>query len=310
VRVLGCTVDLRQTSLSGDGQGGGAQRGELGPVSMVLDRLQISDGIALTNFQAELDMSRGPDGNFRGNVNGKTEVTGRVIPQGGRSAFRIQAQDAGGVFAAAGLLQQARNGVLDVTLVPGKGRGTYEGKMKASGGMRLKDAPAMAALLNALSVVGILEQMAGEGIHFQTIEARFQLSPDRVTLYSGSAVGASMGISMDGYYFMESERMDMQGVISPIYLVNAVGGLFTRRGEGLFGFNYTLKGPASSPRVGVNPLSAFTPGMFREMFRRPAPKLPSQQPAAGQQGGTGGTPEGETPAPESKPTYERESFGQ
>ena len=29
----------------------------------------------------------------------------------------------------------------------------------------------------------------------------------------------------------------------------------------------------AAPRVTVNPLSIFTPGMFREIFRRPAPKV-------------------------------------
>ncbi len=288
VRVQGGSVDLRQTSLAGDGAASrqrGARQG--GPVSLALDRLQITDAIALTEFRAELDMSRGADGNFTGKVNGITPITGRVVPQNGRSAFRIKSEDAAGVFASAGLIKGARNGKLDITLVPGKGPGVYEGRLKAEGGMRLKEAPSMAALLNAISVVGILEQMGGEGIHFELLEARFQLSPQRVTLYSSSAVGASMGITMDGYYYLESGQMDMQGVISPVYLVNAVGGLFTRRGEGLFGFNYTLKGPAKSPRVSVNPLSAFTPGMFRELFRRPAPKLPQSSgapPAEGQPG--------------------------
>ena len=60
-------------------------------------------------------------------------------------------------------------------------------------------------------------------------------------------------------------------MISPIYLINGVGSVLTRPGEGLFGFNYTLRGPVSAPQVGVNPLSILTPGMFREIFRAPPP---------------------------------------
>jgi hypothetical protein len=66
----------------------------------------------------------------------------------------------------------------------------------------------------------------------------------------------------------------MQGVISPLFLLNGIGSIFTRKGEGLIGFNYALNGPAKSPTVSVNPLSAFTPGMFRQIFRAPAPKGP------------------------------------
>ncbi|MFK7938002.1 MAG: AsmA-like C-terminal region-containing protein [Roseovarius sp.] len=272
VRVIGGTIDMRQTSLGGGGGSGGSSATKGGPIDLALDRLQISDGISLTNFRADLDMSNGADGTFTGAVNGGAAVSGVVIPQGGRSAFRIRSENAGGVLKSAGLLKNARRGQMDLVLIPASARGSYNGKLTVEQ-LRLKDAPALAALLNTLSVVGILEQLDGEGIHFGTVEADFQLTPDRVILQEGSAVGASMGISMDGYYYLESGQMDMQGVFSPLYLVNAIGGIFTRRGEGLIGFNYELDGPASAPRVSVNPLSLLTPGMFRELFRKPPPKV-------------------------------------
>lgn len=295
VRVLGGMIDLRKTSLAGNGAQRGEPRADRGPVSIVLDRLQVSDGIALTNFRAKLELEGGARGTFSGRVNGYAEIIGRVTPRAGRSAFRVQAEDAGGVLGAAGLMQHLRNGQLDLTLLPGQAPGTYEGQLKMRGGMRLKNGPAMAELLNLISVVGLLEQLGGEGIHFEEVDARFQLSPQRVTLYSGSAVGASMGFSMDGYYDMRNKRMDMQGVISPIYVVNAVGGLFTRRGEGVFGFSYTLRGRADDPQVNVNPLSALTPGMFRELFRRPAPQV--QAPLGQPEGATGPA----APQPQAEP---------
>ena len=67
--------------------------------------------------------------------------------------------------------------------------------------------------------------------------------------------------------------MDFQGVLSPIYLLYVVGSVLTRKGEGLIGFNFQLKGKKDKPRVIVNPLSALTPGMFREIFRRPPPQV-------------------------------------
>ena len=84
---------------------------------------------------------------------------------------------------------------------------------------------------------------------------------------------AIWGVSMDGIYTFANKAMDMQGVVSPFYLINGVGAIFSRKGEGLIGFNYRLKGPVANPKVQVNPLSLFTPGMFREIFRRPAPKV-------------------------------------
>ncbi len=271
IEVTGGSVDLRRADLSSGG--GGANTG--GPVSLALDRLTVSDTLALTGFRANLDLARGVDGSFTGRVNGGAPIRGQIVPQAGRSAFRITTTDAGGVLGAAGLLKHARGGEMELLLTPAGAPGIYDGQLTGAD-IWLTDAPAMAALLSALSVVGLLEQMSGNGIHFSDVDARFRLGPERLTLYSGSAVGASMGISMDGYYYLGAKQMDMQGVVSPLYVVNAIGAMFTRRGEGLVGVNYTLKGPAASPSVGVNPLSLLTPGMFREIFRRAPPQPPKR----------------------------------
>ncbi len=269
VRVVGGSVDLRRTSLGAWGNGT-QNRSMGGPISLRLDALQISDQIVLNDFNAQLDMSAGAQGDFTGKVNGQAAISGRVIPRNGRTAFVIQSEDAGGVLRSAKLLKQARDGTLQLVLVPGEGKGVYEGQLDASN-LRIKDAPTMAALLNAISLVGILDQLGGEGIHFTDVTGKFQLAPDKVTLYSGSAVGASMGISMEGYYYPENKWLDIEGVISPIYALNAIGGVFARKGEGLVGFTYDLDGVATKPKVQVNPLSVLTPGLFREIFRRTPP---------------------------------------
>ncbi len=289
VEVTGGEVDLRRADLSGMGT---TARG--GPVSLSLSRLILSDGISIGAFRAELNTATGIDGTFSGRINGGAAIRGQVVPQNGRSAFRVVTDDAGGVLGSAGLLKQARGGEMELILIPAGAPGTYEGQLNG-GDIWLTDAPALAELLSALSVVGLLEQMSGNGIHFSDVDARFRLGPDRLDLYSSSAVGASMGISMDGYYFLADKRMDMQGVVSPLYIVNAIGGLFTRQGEGLVGVNYTLKGAAAAPRVSVNPLSLLTPGMFREIFRRQAPQPPAAAPPGASQS-TQGPQEAEPPA--------------
>ena len=273
IEVRGGTVDLRKISL------GGGARDEGGPVDLRLDLLQISEGMRLTEFRAMLDTEGGASGSFEGRLNGITPVTGQVIPMDGRSAFHIKSDDAGGLLGAAGLLQQARNGKLDLMLTPAVEPGSYDGVLGIDQ-IRVKDAPVLAALLNTISVVGLVEQLYGNGLHFGRVDARFRLTPESLTLLEGSAVGVSVGISMDGYYDLASKVMDMQGVISPVYLLNAIGGVFSRPGEGLIGFSYTLRGPTLAPVVGVNPLSAIAPGFLREMFRRPAPTVDRKRPAA------------------------------
>ncbi|WP_415403256.1 DUF3971 domain-containing protein [Tateyamaria sp. SN3-11] len=271
VEVRGGTLDLREADFGGSGAGTGGQQGG-GPLTLALDRLQITDTISLTGLRGQFNMARGLDGAFTAQVNGGTAIRGQVLPQNGRSAIRITSADAGGVAAAAGILKQARGGALSLTLLP-VGAASFDGTLNIKE-TRIRDAPAIAALLNAASIVGLLEQMGGSGIHFQEVDAAFRLTPSTMALTSASAVGPSMGLSMDGTYDVTRSVLDMQGVISPLFLLNGIGSIFTRKGEGLIGFNYRLRGPAQDPRVQINPLSALTPGMFREIFRAPAPSLP------------------------------------
>ncbi|CUH87472.1 putative protein involved in outer membrane biogenesis [Phaeobacter sp. CECT 5382] len=268
------TLDMRKapfTGASGSSSGGGSD--ETGPISMRLDRLQVTDSIALTGFSGNFSARGGFNGQFSGRLNGATPVSGVVVPQEGGVATRIRSEDAGGVFQAAGILRHGRGGSFDMTLVPADVAGEYDGTIKVKN-TRIKNAPSMAALLNAISVVGLLDELTGGGILFTGIEAKFRLGSTHLILHESSSVGPSMGISMDGVYDLNSGALNMRGVISPIYLINAIGRVIARKGEGLIGFAFRLRGTADDPKVSVNPLSALAPGMFRELFRGKAPTVP------------------------------------
>ncbi|MDP5362285.1 MAG: DUF3971 domain-containing protein [Paracoccaceae bacterium] len=265
VEINGGTLDLRRARF-----GGGTEDG--GPVTIALDRLQVTEGIALTGFRGDFRGDGGFRGEFRGQLNGAATVQGTVAPRDGRSAVRLRSDDAGGVLRAAGLMQNALGGAIDLTLLPARDAGTFDGTL-AVRDIRVRDAPAIAALLDAISVVGLLQQMDGQGLAFNEVDARFRLTPEQVIVSQASAVGPGLGISVDGIYTLASKQLDLQGVLSPFFLVNSIGSFLTRRGEGLIGFNYTIGGTSDAPRVSVNPLSVLTPGMFREIFRRPAPDI-------------------------------------
>ncbi len=266
IAVRGGEIDIRRVDL-GQGAGGSGARG---PVSLRLDRLRVTDTVALHAFAMDLAAGRDLSGKFQGRVNGGVAVSGVLSGTAEGAAIRIRSDDAGAVLRDSGLFENVAGGTLDLTLRPAGGRGIYDGRVTVAG-PRLLDAPAMAKLVSAISGVGLIDQMRGRGIPFDDVRADFRLSPGRLTLYRSSAVGNALGLSMDGVFDPQTKRMDMQGVISPIYLLNRVGSVFTRRGEGLFGVNFTLRGPVSDPAVGVNPLSILTPGLFRDIFRRPPP---------------------------------------
>nr|WP_170538677.1 DUF3971 domain-containing protein [Ruegeria arenilitoris] len=271
IRVLGGVLNLGKATF-GSGSGGGASSGRGPNLDVALDRLQVTEEVALTGLKGNFETTGGLKGGFSAQVNGGAPVQGQVVPSGSRNAVSLQSVDAGAVLRSAGLLTQARGGKLQLRLNPVAGPGNYDLTLKITD-TRIQDAPAMAALLNAISLVGLLTEMAGQGIYFSSIDSEMRITPTEVKILSGSAVGPSMGLSFDGTVDTERKFLNLRGAISPIYMVNAIGSVLTKKGEGVFAFNYTLVGPISAPQVSVNPLSGLAPLFLRNLLREPAPTV-------------------------------------
>ncbi|MBT8152512.1 DUF3971 domain-containing protein [Epibacterium ulvae] len=278
--LSGGSLDLRTAPFGsnngGTGSGSGGSSGGIGPIEFALDRVQVTESIALRNMRGRISTQGGVNGEFRGLLNGQTAVNGVLVPQNGGMGIRVRSDDAGGVFRSSGILRHAAGGSFDMTLVPAKKAGYFNGQITARN-TYIRQAPAMLALVNAVSLVGLVTELAGQGVLFTEVEAQFQLGPTHLQLWKSSAVGPSIGLSMDGIYDLENGRLDMRGVLSPIYLVNVVGSVLTRKGEGLIGFAFNLKGAADDPKVTVNPLSGLAPGFLREIFRRQSPTIPGEE---------------------------------
>lgn len=269
VSIASGRIDLRKLAVRRSGVSGEGD----GPLTVQLDRLTVSDGIALTDFRGDFSSLGGFNGNFTASVNDAAPIRGTVAPSPEGSAVRVTSDDAGRVMAAASVFADARGGALDLQLVPTGAKGEYLGRAKI-GTIRVKNASVLAELLSAISVVGVLDQLNGSGLVFNQADVEFRLTPNAVEVTHGSAVGASLGVSMAGVYESGSKRLAMQGVISPIYLLNGIGSFLARKGEGLFGFSYKIRGTADAPQIKVNPLSILTPGVVRKLFGKPAPVLP------------------------------------
>lgn len=143
--------------------------------------------------------------------------------------------------------------------------------------------PAMARLLSSAgSLTGLVEMLNGDGIGFNDLDADVVYANDRFTFREARLAGPSLGLTGSGSYDVERDNLDVDGVVVPSYGINSMlgnlpvlGQLFvSREGEGVVGMTYSINGPVAEPRVGVNPLSALTPGIFRRIFE------PIQRPAA------------------------------
>lgn len=270
-RITGGRLDLRQM-IGGQPPGAGGSL-QSTPLEVALDRVQISDSLALTGVQARIAAGRGGiDGTFRGLLNGQAPVTGRMVPGTRGTAFHVTADDAGQALTAAGIFARGHGGKAELTLNPAAAPGHYDGTVTMRN-VRVRNMPVLAELLNAISIVGLIEQLSTSGLLFGEAGARLRLTPAGIELREGYAVGASFGVSLEGVYLKAGDRLDMQGVISPFYLLNAVGSVLTRRGEGLMGLNYRIGGTSAAPAVSVNPLSVLAPAFMRDILRRPAARM-------------------------------------
>lgn len=268
------SVDLRYFPTARGSAGGGAGDGL--PLALRLDTLRISDDIILRGFQGDFQASGALTGDFTAQLDGGTPLAGQLSPSRYGTRVRVAAQDAGAALAQAGVYPSVRGGALNLVLTPRKAQGSYTGEVTMQG-VRVQNANVLAELLNAISVVGLLDQLGGSGILFNNVTGNFILTPDGVDLREGAATGGSLGVSMQGIYQFEGKALDMQGVISPIYVINGIGAAISKRGEGVLGFNYRLRGTADAPRVSVNPLSVLLPGFLRNIFQSPKPKLEAPQ---------------------------------
>lgn len=274
ITLSGGAADMRNFNIS-NGTGNSDATGS-SPIDVKLDRLTIVTGIALTNFKAKLEPGKGMSGTFTGRVNGGSSISGTLFPHKYGTAFDLHATDAGRVLASADLMENVYGGDMRVVILPSIKGGEYDGNLKVKN-TRMTSTSALAGLMNGISIVGALQQLEGNGIHFSTVEGKFLLRPNGVQIKDISAVGPSIGLTLDGWYNSQNRTVDFEGVTTPLYAVNglfqkALGKLGGRKkGEGLFSFTYRMKGPADDPKVSVNPLSILTPGAFREIFRKKRP---------------------------------------
>jgi hypothetical protein len=113
-----------------------------------------------------------------------------------------------------------------------------------------------------------------EAVKFERVKAEFARAGGRLELKDALIYNPSFGLTAQGYIDYGRDRVDVSGTFVPAYSLNSVVtgiplvGVILGGGanEGVFGVNYRITGPASSPTLTVNPLSGMAPGIFRKIF--------------------------------------------
>ncbi len=138
----------------------------------------------------------------------------------------------------------------------------------------LKDAPVLGKILNLGSLSGMLDTLQGKGLAFEKLSADLHFVNDKATVKEALMRGSSIGVTANGITHLDSGKMDIRGTVIPAYSVNSLVGeipivgelIAGGEGQGLVGVNYSVSNTYRDPKIGVNPLSAFTPGFLRNIF--------------------------------------------
>ncbi|HVK81912.1 MAG TPA: DUF3971 domain-containing protein, partial [Verrucomicrobiae bacterium] len=254
--------------------------------SIIVDRLKMRGDATLGNARVNLTTHRGAlamltaEGRTPGNRAFSLGLGPRPGEPQGRLRFR--SEDAGFAVAA---LTGADNIVGGTASADGDWR--IGPPSQARFNVALRDfqvvrLPAMARLLSSAgSLTGLVDTLNGDGIGFNALDAQMVYANDRLTFTEGRMAGPSLGLTGSGSYNLDRDDLDVDGVVAPSPVLNlsmlgeipVIGDLLvSRRGEGVFGMTYSINGPAAQPRVGVNPVSALTPGILRRIFEPVTPR--------------------------------------
>jgi hypothetical protein len=199
----------------------------------------------------------------------------QIAPDKGGRRLTASAGDAGELLRGLDLVRTMQGGRLSVQAnfddaqpdQPLSGTANIED-------FRIRDAPALGKLLQAMTLYGLVEAMQGPGLGFSRLIAPFRLTDDALDLADARAFSSSLGLTAKGRIDRTAEQVDVQGTIVPAYFFNSllgniplVGKLFSpERGGGVFAASYAVQGPLADPKVSVNPLTALTPGFLRGLF--------------------------------------------
>ena len=279
VRLFGQSLDLTGEMARRDPvKPGEDQRGPPWSAELQVDRLVLGPGRIINGVRA-----RSENDGLNTRV---ARVTGRagqgpfelsILPSGlpRRRSLTITAQDAGGLLAALDVTDQIRGGRLDLS-------GSYDDARPdhlLSGIAEItefgvRDAPAVAKLLQAVTVVGAFEAFSGPDLRFSRLVGPFRYRGDMIELADARVFSASLGLTIKGRIDTARRLFDLQGTVVPAYFLNSLLGrvpvigrlVSPEAGGGLFAMAYVVTGGFDDPSVRVNPLSAVAPGFLRGLF--------------------------------------------
>ncbi|MBO0334540.1 AsmA-like C-terminal domain-containing protein [Sneathiella sp. CAU 1612] len=267
------TYDLNEVDVDGP------EENRLIDIHVDMDRVLLDHDLTLDNVAADMSI----DGNLittgmaQGKFKGEKSFDFEIIPSAKGRLVTFISDDAGSLFRGLDLYDDFRDGNLKLTaeIDDSQPSRPAEGTV-AIKDVRVVNAPVLGKILTLGSLGGIVDLLRGEGMVFATVEGPFTYENGIFTTKDFRAIG-SIGITLTGTVDQPANKIDMFGTVIPSYTLNSMLGnipilgtlLVGKKGEGIFGFSYKVRGGLEDPDISVNAVSALAPGILRRMFFEP-----------------------------------------
>ena len=192
--------------------------------------------------------------------------------------IEARSNNVGAVLAGVFGMTQLRGGEGELTInLSAPGETGIDGVVRGRD-MRIVNAPLLTRIFAAGSLTGLADLLNNEGIELEKAYGEFYFRDGVMNINEARATGPSLGITTAGDAdFGADGEITLAGALAPLYQVNSILGaapiigdiLVGKEGEGVFALSYQVSGETAAPSVSVNPLSAVTPGIFRNLFDPP-----------------------------------------
>jgi hypothetical protein len=244
--------------------------------SLKFDQVQLSRGKVLAPLTAEAASDGLHILHAQVHAGAPGELSASITPRPGGRAVSITAADAGTMLRALDVDDNLTGGrlQLDAAYDDTRPGSPLSGTAILANDFSVRRALAVGRVLQAMTLYGLTDLARGPGLHFSRLVAPFRWQRRVLTLIGARAFSSSLGITAQGDIDLRRQTANLTGTVVPAYFFNqllgdlpVVGKIFSpEKGGGLFAARYSVRGPLADPKVGINPLSALTPGFLREGF--------------------------------------------
>jgi hypothetical protein len=219
-----------------------------------------------------------------GMLNGTAATAAKLVSKEGQPRVVLaESEDAGAAFRLVGFYPRVEGGKASLQVnLDASGPGTKAGTLWAKDFNVIGDRVVTEVLANTSDdpTVQFGERrsrpVAGQRqrIPFDQLKVPFSVGRGRFELHDTFINGPQLGATVRGHVDFNTQQIDIGGTYIPVYGLNSALGsipiigniLVGRRGEGVVGITFAVKGPMADPNVLVNPVSMVAPGIFRQIF--------------------------------------------